>query len=1699
MSKKLTAFVMSVVMLAYIACPGAVFAEESEAMYENVIETEDVVSSAAANVIDLGNSYDTVYVSTESELRELEGVSNSYIYLLNDITLTSEWTPIAISNCVFEGNGYSISNMKITDSSFANANAIDVGLFARSEFDKISYINNLSLKNIDINITSTTYMYVVIPLGGASNNCYVSGNISVDCADTPIYVYGIYTGYNCRANLDIDVDALNMESTKVYGMYNCDDSTGDIDINAAFSVADYDYDYGYADVVCCYGMYDCYNSTASGSISVNANRGCTIASIYSGSGNYYTGDIDVFGIGSAYNSNDDLNDDIDIDVVSLYYAEKSTYKGDISVKFADGSNEDSLSADAIRYSTDCKFYGDTKVEGINAYYISASCAKYNCENCYIEGSITTKATGTSTYIEPLYGCNNCFYKGNITANSDDDCYIYIEQSAENCFVNGNVTVNGEHSSFRIMDGASDCYYTGDIYAKTSDGGGISIEGDATDYVNGNIKIKSTKSIKNSLTSGYTIENNGSNYSGVMSVVLNGKTYSDAGTLYYSEDEGIHTEISSYAVDSDSYYTRYMCGSYHLFFAPVDIEIGGESCRQISYIDYGTSGVSSKNWQPKDSDNEDDGEYVIQVLDQNTEEPLSNVKLYADGASYTTNSNGIVKLSSKTGYIGEVLVLKENVEIGNETEFVMYPDIINTVYANIFEMDTDDINFGNTDSAVISGPDVTLADESFSLFDMPFGFDAGFLDYLRVAYDNEGRTIQVIASTGLPKALNGTDKKFNKQTKEWNETYNKLKSMYESEDFSDWGKIFSEQNTSSLMDNLDTKTSGYVFMQLKITDNGIVFDEGGGMLAVNVSTSTSKPIPAAPYIYVKFAASVDASANFKFTATNVGYSDTQIDPVIDLRLAFAPTLGLGLGLDGYIAAEAGINGEIAGTLEIPFLSMEESLTLEANIGYYIKLTLLAFEANFGATLNEWQLWPVIDENAVSAANLASLEDMEVVERNYISLKSSAPDSSIIKSSVYPYGKVKTAALSDGRVLVVWLDDDSSRATINKTAVYYSVIEDGVMSEPEQIYDDGTADYDFDLCVYNDTAAIAWQNSGSALSGSADLSDVAESINIVSSVFDGSDWSEPLSITNDTNYEYSPSIYYDGSTQYIIWTQNDVNTAAPGLEEAVESIYRAYVNSSGSITKTTMASDIGLVYESAVGVGGKIAYIYDSDGDISTTEKSLYYSSSVYYTDEAFISGLYRDDSGTIRYTYNGTAYPISENTYFDGDESTENIMYLTNDNGTSAVIYEVVDGFASEIYGRYNLGYGWSDQVQITDLGSKLRSWNGELNDDNTITVTAIAAEINVSGSDVSETTRLVRTSYEPDESITTEDTAIENVSIDSSVVRGETAEISFDVVNKTNSSLTSYTVAFTGETAGVIDEKSYTTSIAAQDRATITAYVTVPDDFVRQNVTVSLSTSAANGFEDNDSVTVEMGDDYITAELDGSDAASTGAMELTVTNNGCTDLTDIAISVEDDYENQLLSTSLSSLAAGEEKTYSIAVNSAYLSFGSIYDSYGVMAAVTAAGTNGTVTASDAYRARAEAVSTITADTGTSVVLKAGESITPQIEILNADTAVDATLYTASDNESVAVTDNGTITAVGVGTANVAYMPLGTSYSYIIGVEVYNPGDVDCNGVVDRLDAVLVLKYIADITEFDSVQLAAADYNNDGYVNMIDVTEILKAE
>ena len=105
-------------------------------------------------------------------------------------------------------------------------------------------------------------------------------------------------------------------------------------------------------------------------------------------------------------------------------------------------------------------------------------------------------------------------------------------------------------------------------------------------------------------------------------------------------------------------------------------------------------------------------------------------------------------------------------------------------------------------------------------------------------------------------------------------------------------------------------------------------------------------------------------------------------------------------------------------------------------------------------------------------------------------------------------------------------------------------------------------------------------------------------------------------------------------------------------------------------------------------------------------------------------------------------------------------------------------------------------------------------------------------------------------------------------------------------------------------------------------------------------------------------------------------------------------------------------------------------------------------------------------------------------------------------WSTSDKSVARVDDNGKVTAVGYGTATItAESANGKKATCVVNLEKkeepYTLGDINSDGVINTLDAILVLQYISHKTTLTDAQKLAADTSKDGIINTVDAIKILQ--
>ena len=148
--------------------------------------------------------------------------------------------------------------------------------------------------------------------------------------------------------------------------------------------------------------------------------------------------------------------------------------------------------------------------------------------------------------------------------------------------------------------------------------------------------------------------------------------------------------------------------------------------------------------------------------------------------------------------------------------------------------------------------------------------------------------------------------------------------------------------------------------------------------------------------------------------------------------------------------------------------------------------------------------------------------------------------IVKNS-YDDSQQKLIQLSGGRILMVYLDDDKTRDDNERTALKYTIYDDGVWSTPIVIQDDGTADFSPNVCDAGDDVIITWVSRPE----DADPEEYrdylsANEIYVVRMDKDNQTLGTIERLTNDDYYDTDPVAIYDSNSDdvLVIYSKSEV---------------------------------------------------------------------------------------------------------------------------------------------------------------------------------------------------------------------------------------------------------------------------------------------------------------------------------------------------------------------------------------------------------------------------------------------------------------------------------------------------------------------------------------------------------------------------------
>ncbi len=1669
----------------------------------------DIPARAAA-----GNNNEVYYISTAEELVEILKATGGkgYFELTEDIDLSGyDWEPLFLAG-TFNGNGYALRNVTITGAAKGSSY---VGLFYNWGLTPGAegYVTNLTLTNIKIDVNvlegkqyETAYVGPFAGNVGSINNCTVSGSVTVTGGenmpvDGRIEMTGLKNASNCRVDLDMRYEGGETGLSTVYvtamsACTNCQyegdvkaiDDTDSVRIYAKAAEASRGCSFignvetdGYA-----YGMegVDCYMKGDISSISSDGAYAWGTGGI----GNLLEGDVTARGVNSAkaYGVYEAATETGGANY-PVHEAKDCQVRGNITASETGDFFVDEYDIITVAYGvystsadnnvTGCYVWGDVSASSENHHAQAAGL--YLCSESYFQGNVTAKGNregdpySTRTLASGNYGGKDNYAAGDIAAwNPSGAAEANGSTGGENCFVEGDVSASGmnvyayglegivrdsfyygdvrtegkEESRASLIQSAQDSYAAGDVYAKSNEvarADGICPVNTSGNNAVGNITAEGGKP-----SSSYGSNGDGGSFSGTVTSIYDGRTISagePGAAQYFIEDRYDKIYISD-TIPENMYYDKV-----------------------VGRAVYGQGGsvTEPEEWGPEGGEDDRKDTYSLRIMDARIDKPVTDATVNVDGTEYQTDKNGMITVTGSR-YIKGLQVVQGGSIVHTQSRIYAKEGRTKNIYVNGLKMDLQDLNLGESGETTVTGPEINIKGKSFPLFELPFSFEMDLVESMRIAYDDENRVYQVILDSepddeeedGIADAADSF----------WLGDYQRIKRQCENiyRDFRE--KSFSGLNRSFGIDS-SVDASGY--LEFRVTKDGLELQDGKLVFVVAGSFAASRPIPPAPYIFLTFGIETGFQAESTLTLEKAVYIDPQISAEADISFSLTPSVGVGAGLDKILSAEVGIEGPLNANLNLPFRSMKENAKLTLASRIYLQLTALSFRMRFSKTFADVQLYPKEEEDDSGLQTFASIPDdgaMELIDRSYLrkaSARSSERNTAggdTVKDLVYPYGNAQTITLSGSTKLMVWLDDDQSRNLANKTALYYSILRDGEWSEPAQVENDGTPDFDFSLCRAGSGAALVWQDAKEQVAENVTEEELAKKVELSYIEYDGGEFQEVISLTEGESYEYSPKLYSTYSDRYVIWTQNDSDSILPGTDDTAESIYFAHIGYDGrSYQKQetkVVAEGISSLYETAVGESGLVAWLTGSDmnpdnegarklsvKEMSGQERTEEYEqntclsslqlngSQVFFSEEGSIKYLSMEEDPTLIVEDQGMGDAPVRLLF---RENTDNYLPL-------AVVYEVQDGFTSNLYASYpGSGGTYTNPVPVTDWDEKIRAWSILEGMDDTMEIGALLADIQVgeTENDMSETARLVWTTANPQEDIILTEVFTE----DDHISRGSTATFLLNVENHTKENLKNLTIKIAGADGSSFYEGETAAFVKAGGINTIAMNVPVPADFQQQELTFTVTGGAEEADMENNSRTFLAGAANLSLELTDRHLHDGGYLEAVITNNGSADASGVDLKITGEDGAIIYEGTAGNVLAGGEKRVTIPIADGKRTFNDDTDSYGIVAEVSHDGEESTKIDNEImFRIRPPRVSQIAISERT-LTMTPGEAYQPSVQVYPSN-ALNKEYRVCSDNEDVVTVDeNGTIRAVSEGTADIIFMAVNSSAAARVSVTVSSVSD-----------------------------------------------------
>ena len=653
--------------------------------------------------------------------------------------------------------------------------------------------------------------------------------------------------------------------------------------------------------------------------------------------------------------------------------------------------------------------------------------------------------------------------------------------------------------------------------------------------------------------------------------------------------------------------------------------------------------------------------------------------------------------------------------------------------------------------------IEVLGKDVDIFDVKTGVKIPLADNASVSVDSNTKTIKVLLgfkdfSGNAEISPDGQSSAY------WSESYREVKALYKGmtgrdvhttklwNDFSKLRGKLKKSNGSMVIDG-KIYLAGYI--EFSYETGNPVFSEGGLILETQLGATTDFRW-APPYSAIYTTAGINAGLKGDFTLTNTTSRKIQIAAVVEPSLTLMGGIGLGSKKANWYA-EGSVSGTIDTTLNFPMSSLEESMT--ATLTGEARLKLVAAGHNLTEKARyEFpgiQLYPKTSKNTlfkIAKPSQYELNNAKPISRDYLTsnktrLKSvSSNKTSFIKTNLYPYNEPELINLGNGKVMLIWVDDNGQKSDLNRTSLMYSIYDGSSWSEAKEIDETGTYNDRADVYVYDGKAYILWSKANKEWTESMTLSQKLATLDLYYTVYDGESFTNPVKVNDDSNsiYEMDYSIAATDNKVLVTWTENSENDIFN--ENGTKSFYcKEFINNvAGEKTIVETNSEGFTEIDSGyIGTNKVIAYSYTngSDSNQGTDITINYNGNKNIISNESSNNYEIRIKDDKLYYLNNSklVEYDIANQTSQDIIDGLNDYDILSNgDNKAIISIKPKEEGFDLQAKYYNSSNNTWGEWIDITNYNKYIRKYSLIMSDTGKITAALSLADMLDSGTQPEE-------------------------------------------------------------------------------------------------------------------------------------------------------------------------------------------------------------------------------------------------------------------------------------------------------------------------------------------------------------------------------